>query len=142
MKKLAAIGLGLTAFAALVVSAMAASTVVVTPTNTQGWSTADTRPGGAVNYVVDATAPAGVGALQLTTDATTTAKAQYMHAASTPLSAVTELSYYTKQNSAPFYGADASYQLPVCLGGISGTTCNGFTTFVYEPYENGTVTNG
>jgi len=35
------------------------STVVVTPTNTQGWSTVDTRPGGAVNFVVDPTAPRG-----------------------------------------------------------------------------------
>jgi len=142
MKKLAAIGLGLTAFAALVVSAMAASTVVVTPTNTQGWSTADTRPGGAVNFVVDSTAPAGVGALQLTTDLTTTAKAQHMHAANTPLSGVTDLSYYTKQNSPSPIVADPSYQLVVCLTGAPTTTpppgtCPGFTTFVFEPYQGG-----
>jgi hypothetical protein len=142
MKKLLALGLGLAAAATLVVTAMAASTIVVTPTNTQGWSTDDTRIGGAVNFVVDATAPSGVGALQLTTDATTAAKAQYMHAASVPLANVTELRYYTKQNSASFAGGDASYQLPVCLGGVSGTTCTGFTTFVYEPYENGTVVPG
>ncbi len=115
-----------------------AATTVVTPTNTQGWSTSDTRPGGAVNFVADATAPAGVGALQLTTDLTTTAKAQYMHAASGSINDVTELSYYTKQNSATFAGGDASYQLPVFLQG--GTS--GFTTFVYEPYENGTVIPG
>src|SRR6478735_4524055 len=115
MKKLAAIGLGLTAFAALVVSAMAASTVVVTPTNTQGWSTADTRPGGAVNFVVDSTAPSGAGALQLTTDGTTTSKAQYLHDTSTPLANVTELSYSAKQNSASFVGGDPSYQLLVNL---------------------------
>src|SRR4051794_14852632 len=88
MKKLAAIAMGVTAFAALVVSAMAASTVVVTPTNTQGWTTDDTRPGGVVNFVVDATATSGAGALQLTTDATTTSKAQYMHAANVPLASV------------------------------------------------------
>ena len=116
----------------------AGTTVVVTPTNTQGWSTDDTRPGGAVNFVADATSPAGVGALQLTTDATTTSKAQYMHAANTPLSSVTELSYYTKQVSAAFAGGDPSYQLPVFLDG--GTT--GFTTFVFEPYENGIVVPG
>lgn len=119
--------------------ASAASTVVVTPTNTQGWSTADTRPGGAVNFVVDATAPSGKGALQLTTDATTTAKAQYLHDTNTPLANVTDLSYYTKQNSASFVAGDPSYQLPVCLGGVTGSTCTGFTTFVFEPYENGTV---
>src|SRR5690349_1073622 len=81
----------------LTVAAAAANTVVVTPTNQQGWTTADTRPGGTVNFVVDSTAPSGAGALQLTTDATLTAKAQYMHAANTPLSSITELSYYTKQ---------------------------------------------
>lgn len=125
--------------------AFAASTIVVTPTNTQGWTSAaplaDTRPGGAVNFVVDATAPAGNGALQLTTT-TATAKAQYMHAASTPLSSVTELSYQTKQNSASFVGGDPSFQLVVCLDGVTGTTCNGFTTLVYEPYWNGAVVPG
>lgn len=116
--------------------ASAASTVVVTPANPQGWSTADTRPGGAVNFVVDHTAPSGIGALQLTTDATTTSKAQYLKAANTPLSAVTELGYDTKQNSASFAQGDPSYQFIVCLGGGSGSSCVGFTTFVFEPYEN------
>jgi len=117
--------------------ALAASTIVVTPTNQQGWSTADTRPGGAVNFIVDSTAPAGIGALQLTTDATTAAKAQYLHDANTPLSSVTDLSYYSKQVSASFADGDPSYQLLVNLNGTSG-----FTTFVYEPYENGIVTPG
>ncbi len=113
-----------------------AQNIVVTPTNTQGWSIADTRPGGAVDFVVDSTAPAGNGALQLTTSATTTAKAQYLHGTNTPLGTISELSYYTKQVSAPFAGADPSYQLVACLGGVTGTTCNGFTTFVFEPYQN------
>src|SRR3954452_1219090 len=72
----------------LVTVSAASSTIVVTPTNTQGWSTADTRPGGNVNFVLDSTAPAGIGALQLTTDNTTAAKAQYLHDANTPLAAV------------------------------------------------------
>jgi hypothetical protein len=118
------------------------STIVVTPTNQQGWTTADTRPGGDVNFVVDATAPAGNGALQLTTDATTAAKAQYMHEANLPIGSVTDLSYYTRQVSGPAF-ADASYQLPVCLGGFTSpqtpanpSGCTGFTTFVFEPYQN------
>jgi len=115
----------------------AAATIVVTPANQQGWSTADTRPGGSVDFVADASAPAGIGALQLTTDATTAAKAQYLHDANVPLSSVTELSYWTKQNSASFAGGDASYQLLVNLNGTSG-----FTTFVFEPYENGVVVPG
>ena len=119
----------------------AGSTIVVTPTNQQGWSTADTRPGGAVNFVADSTAPGGTGALQLTTDATTSAKAQYMHAANTPIGDVTELSYYTRQISGPPF-ADPSFQLPVCLSGLTTPTpsnptgCLGFTTFVFEPYQN------
>lgn len=111
--------------------------LVVTPVNTRGWSTADTRPGGVVAFAQDATAPRGSGALQLTTSATTAAKAQYLHETTTPLADVTNLSYYTKQNSASFVGGDASYQLIVLLCGTTG-----FTTFVFEPYENGVVTPG
>ncbi len=115
----------------LTVAASASTAIVVTPANQQGWSTADTRPGGAVNFITDPTSPAPAGALQLTTDLTTTAKAQYLHAANTPLSSVTDLSYYTKQNSALFPGGDPSYQLPAFLNGT-----NGFTTLVFEPYQN------
>jgi hypothetical protein len=122
---------------ALPLTALAASPTVVTPTNTQGWSTADTRPGGAVEFVSDATAPAGSGALELTSDATTTAKAQYLHETTTPLSQVNELSYYTKQVSALFPGGAPSYQLAVNLTGSGG-----FTTLVYEPYQNGVVVPG
>lgn len=131
-------------------AAYAASTVVVTPTATQGWTStapgADTRPGGAVNFITDTTSPAPNGALQLTTSATTTAKAQYMHAASVPLSSVTQLSYYTKQVSPLGTVADPSYQLPVCLTGAGTTSCNpgltgtpgssSFSTLVFEPYQN------
>jgi hypothetical protein len=129
-----------------------AQQIIVTPDNAAatGWFSDDTRPGGAINFVVDPTAPGNphVGALQLTTDATTTAKAQFMHLTNTPLSAVNELSYSTKQNSASFVGGDASYQLQVCLGGLVAPTpenpsgCIGFTTLVFEPYQNGVVTPG
>jgi hypothetical protein len=131
---------GLLAGVALPLAAKAAepSTVVVTPTNTQGWTTADTRPGGAVNYVSDPTSPYPSGALQLTTDATTVAKAQYLHSASGSLSDVTELSYSTKQVSGP-PTADPSYQLAVDL---NGAAAGGFTNLVYEPYWNGTVIPG
>jgi hypothetical protein len=122
----------LVATLAFSLTAAAATTVVVTPANQQGWSTADTRPGGNVNFVADPTAPGGEGALQLTTDATTAAKAQYLHAANTPLSQVTDLSYYTKQNSASFVEGAPSYQVIAYLNG--GTA--GFTTLVFEPYQN------
>ena len=139
------LALAVMAFAA---STFAASAIVVTPANTQGWSTADTRPGGAVNYVLDGSAPAGIGALQLTTNNTTTAKAQYLHSTNTPIANVNELSYYAKQNSASFAQGDASYQFLVCLSGtflVNGDCAAGFTTFVFEPYQAGypaTVNNG
>jgi hypothetical protein len=116
--------------------AFAASTVVVYPGNTQGWTTGDTRTGGTVDFVNDATSPYPTGALQLTTDATNAAKAQYVHtAANVPLSSVTDLSYYTKQVSGPAV-ADPSYQIAVYLNG----TAESYTNLVYEPYWNGTVT--
>ena len=127
-----------TAAAATSLAQVATETLVVTPTNLRGWTTADTRPGGTVALIPDSSAPGGTGALQLTTDATTTAKAQFMHAASTPLADVTALSYYTKQNaSTAFTGGDASYQLAVQLCGTGS-----FTTFVFEPYQNGVVVTG
>ena len=115
----------------------AATTVVVTPSNEQGWTRAATTAGGSVDFVSDSTAPAGAGALRLATDVTTTAKAQYMHAANTPIAEVTDLSYHSKQVSASFAGGAPSYQLPVMLNGTAG-----FTTFVFEPYQNGTVVPG
>lgn len=115
-----------------------AATTIVTPNNTQGWSTADTRPGGAVNFVSDSTSPLPTGALQLKTDNTSSAKAQYMHAANISISSVNKLEYNTKQISGPSV-ADPSYQLVVDLNGSSPS---GLTTFVYEPYWNGTVTQG
>lgn len=135
---------GLTVAVAMPLAASASpSQVIVTPSNTQGWSTADTRTGGAVNFVTDSTAPGSPhnGALQLTTDATTTAKAQYLHDANTPLADVNDLSYSTKQNSPAGPIADPSYQVVTFLNG--GTS--GFSTLVYEPYQNttqGVVTNG
>jgi hypothetical protein len=138
------------AFATFVVVGLVASplaqeaneTLVVTPVNTRGWTTADTRPGGEVSFVEDATAPAGSGALRLTTNATTAAKAQYLHETSTPLAEVTDLSYYTKQNSALFAGGDPSYQLLVNLCPGNPPTQPQFTTFVFEPYQNGVVIPG
>src|SRR5579884_477933 len=117
----------------------AGSTVVVTPAHQQGWTPADVRSTGMANFITDPSSPLPPGALQLTTGAgDTAAKYQYLHAANVPLSSVSELSYYTKQNSASFPGGDPSYQLVVDLLGPG----SGFTTLVYEPYENGVVTPG
>jgi hypothetical protein len=130
--------------AALAVAATAlAATVVVTPSNTQGWSTGSTTADASVTYTTTGSAPGGgIGALRLTTSAANSSRAQYLHDASVALGAVGDLSYWTKQNSASFAEGAPSYQIVACLGGVSGTTCNGFTTLVYEPYWNGAVVNG
>ena len=111
--------------------------ITVTASNQQGWASvapiADTRHGGVVNFVKDLTSPAPFGALELAIDGNTGGKAQYMHRANVPLREVTQLGYYTKYVSGPTIAA-ASYQLPVMLCGTSG-----FTTMVFEPYQNGTV---
>lgn len=139
MKKYVAAIAGLVLGTVALASQVSADTVVVvTPTDTQGFSTADTRPGGFVTFVNDPTSPLPTGALQLTTDMTNEAKAQYMHAANTPLGQITELSYQTKQVSGPASAAP-SYQLAIDLNGAGE---GGFTTLVYEPYWNGSVTPG
>jgi hypothetical protein len=114
--------------------------IVVTPANMQGWTCvppgADTRPGGNAAFIVDPTAPAGRGALQLTTDLTATAKVQCAHPTSTPLASVTRLSYWTKQNPPSPPLADPAYQMAACLNGATTTACNGFSTLVFETYQN------
>jgi|SRR5215203_5637113 len=116
-------------------------TLVVTPTNPRGWSEADTRTGGDVNFIIDATSPAPNGALQLMTDTANAAKAQYMHSTETPIADILELSYYTKQISGAVH-ANPSYQLVLCLDGLTSPVtptnplgCTGFTTMVFEPYQ-------
>ena len=136
MKRIAGLFAGLAALVLVVAGTDAATTVDVTPAHPQGWMPADVRPGGDIDFVNDPTSPFPTGALQLTTDATNTAKAQYLRAENVPLASVTELGYSTKQVSASFAGGDASYQLVVDLNG-AGT--GGFTTFVFEPYQNGVV---
>ncbi|MGH2448732.1 MAG: hypothetical protein ACRDFS_09065 [Chloroflexota bacterium] len=122
----------------------APSTVVVTPANTQGWAAAESDPTSSYQYVTDPTSPYPSGALQLaTSDAT--GHIQYLKATNTNLSDVTELSYYTKYLSGGSLAAP-SYQLATCVNGFAtdgacsaSGSGSGFTTFVFEPYENGTV---
>ena len=133
----AMLAVGLLAFAGV---AAAATTVVVTE-NSTSWGTNDTRPGGAVGFTEAYGAPAGLGSgsLELTTDATTAAKADYWTAdvAGTPLVDLSELSYWTYQAGTPQPPhAAVSYQLAVDGNGAAD---GGFTTIVFEPYQNGVV---
>lgn len=125
-----------TQFFALMQFSDAASNIVVNPGNPQGWTNGDVRPGGEVNYVDDSSSPYPDGALQLKTNATNEAKAQYVRAQTGNLDDISEISYWTKQNSASFTGGSASFQLIVDLDGGDLTT--GYATLVFEPYwQNG-----
>ncbi len=128
--------LSLVAILVITTSVAAASTVTVTQNSTT-WTQDDTRAGGSVEWSGAYGAPSGLGssALVLTTDNTNAAKAGlYTHTmAGTPLSSVTDLSYWTYKASGS-NEADPSYQLQIDPG--CGT--QHFVTLVYEPYWNGT----
>ncbi len=113
------------------------ATIAVTATNAQGWYSGDTTDGGAVSYFSDPTSPFPSGVLALTTNDTPGAKAQYLKDVNTPLSQVSDLSYYTKHVSGPA-GAAVSYQLNIELHGIADWT----TSFVFDPAANGQVVPG
>lgn len=109
------------------ISAAAQAPVVVTPENEQGFSET-ILAGGTVTFVEDPNAPAGKGALRLTTDADPQSYAAYFKSTNTLLRDVTQLSYFTKRNSGPEV-ADASFALAVELTRTSGTSF-----LIYEPY--------
>jgi hypothetical protein len=156
------IGAAVALLALPVLASASPSTVVVRPSDTQGWVSnsgpAETRANGHFAFIADATSPLPSGALQLTTgDATGSPlqdKVQYMHPSNLPLASVAKLAYSTKQNSASFAAGDPSYQLPVCFYGVTTAgacvasttaTAQSFGTFVYEPYVdqgNAAVVNG
>ncbi len=69
------------AFSFFAMPALAATKVVISPTSPMGWGEPDTRAGGEVNFIADATSPSGAAALQLTTDATTNSQGS-VHACS------------------------------------------------------------
>jgi hypothetical protein len=138
MKILITMFLGVLAF----VSAAAAQ-IVVTPLNAAslGFSTADTRPGGSVNFVLDGSlSGGGLGSLNLSTDNSTSAKAQFLKADNLSLSSLTNVSYYSKKNSGPVF-ANVGFNIATCLGGFTTPTetnptgCVAFTTLVFEPYQ-------
>lgn len=122
---------------ALVVTPVTAesSTVYVIPKNLD-WAERVTL-GGDVNFVADSTSPFPAVALQLTTDATSEAKAGYVSNGSfSNLSTISELAYSTKRVAGT--GTDtATYQLEVYLNGLNDP--KGPTILTYQPTQ---VTTG
>jgi hypothetical protein len=109
------------------------------PETDTAFYTEDTNATGTVGLSTDFGAPAGFGssALKLTT-ADDTGKAQALTGHdlfNESLSAVSHVSYYTySDSSSEFNQANASLQLQVDTNGLD--TAGGFTTLVYEPYNN------
>jgi hypothetical protein len=113
------------------------------------WYREDTRVGGAVQVYQSGDPGAlpapggdlGDGALALTTDHRTSAKAQLMtlhHVYGTPLADVDGLDYWTLQSSDSQPGVTnpvvlPSLQLQIDTNGVD--TAGGFTTLVFEPYQ-------
>jgi hypothetical protein len=134
--------LALVAIAVLALAGTAFAATVVVTQNSSNWQSVDTRPGGTVSFTTEYGAPAGLGsgALKLTTDATTAAKADYWteDVEGTALAGVTDLAYWTYQAATPQPPVAApSYQVAVDLNGAAD---GGFTNLVFEPYWN--VTQG
>jgi hypothetical protein len=139
-------GTGLTLFAFSAVHAEEASTVVVRPSDTQGWSVAPLDPGktpGSITYSSDYGAPSGFGSSSLKISTVTgTDKAQYAHAVdggSVSLSEVGAIGYSTFRPE----GSTANpNQLPAInlVIDFNGAAAGGFATLVYEPvYQSGGV---
>lgn len=120
--------------------ASAATTVMVTPSNKQGWK-AYGKDDGSVAYVEDPTVGDGFGAavLQLKTGNTVTSQAGYYHEVGKSYSQLPSLSYMAKTLSANTPVENSAQPNP---GGSAGMTLftdlNGDGTFdtslVYEPY--------
>jgi hypothetical protein len=134
------IAVALSLFVTLNVSNASAdsSTTVVVHSGDANWSTADTRSGGSVAFVAGPTgAPLGTGSLQLNTtegsDANQ-AKAQLFNTSyvGTHISDLTTLSYseyHSSSSTAAYPAQHASINIEITDPDL------GFTTLVYEPYE-------
>jgi hypothetical protein len=124
------------------ISHAAPSSVVVTPTNMQGWTFVDDQNNSTATatgkmVVGPATPPLGVGSAQLTTANTSDGQALLTSAyAGTSLSQLTNLQYSSYQ-SGPTLAIALSFDIRYHPGdtGYQGR-------LVFEPYQNGAVTVG
>ncbi|MBX3294076.1 MAG: right-handed parallel beta-helix repeat-containing protein, partial [Acidobacteria bacterium] len=119
---------GLLAVMLVVLSAVAFGQIQIAPSSQQDWQEFTTT-GGTVGFALDPTAPAGNGALSLTTINDNNSRAQYYRDVNVPLSGITQLSYWSKTNLG-IPEAAPSYAIGIWLDGTPAT----FTNLVFEPY--------
>ena len=121
--------------------ALASSTTVIVTGDDVGtsWFTADTRTGGAVNFVVGpSTPPLGVGSLEMTTtdaNGAGQAKAQLFtyDYIGTPLDTIDAISYATYRRSSSTNSLAQTISLNI---EVDYTGAGSFTTLVFEPVYN------
>lgn len=114
-------------------SAFAASTLIVTPGNQQGWTSA-TNDSATILYVANAGAPLGSGALQLVTANSNNSRASLSHSFSSSLDNISALSFKTKQvAAADTVNGNATMRVAIDTNG-DGVADD---QLMYEPYYNG-----
>lgn len=109
------------------------NTIVVRPSDLNGWVTAGTG-GGTVSFVVNSIdSVLGAGNLKLISDSDNNARANVSKSTNVPLKDLKGLSYKTKQNTANVTAGDASYRISFDADGDISTT-NDTATLIHEPY--------
>lgn len=113
----------------------APTSIVVSPSNLNGWNVdIYTQPGGSDSFVPAADAPIGVGALQLTTNSDPEAFTRRGVSVNVPLADVAQLSYMTKQlAAADIANGNATLRVSIDYTG-DGVKDD---SLMYEPYYNG-----
>lgn len=110
------------------------STLVVTPSAPQGWSTYGLTASGTVDFIAASDSPSAPGALELTTSNDVNSVTHFKKEASSTLSDVTSISFATKQIAAvDATNGNATLRLSIDLDG-NGTEDD---QLMYEPYYNG-----
>lgn len=110
------------------------STLVVTPSAPQGWSTYGLTASGTVDFIAASDSPSAPGALELTTSNDVNSVTHFKKEASSTLSDVTSISFATKQiAAADATNGNATLRLSIDLNG-DGVEDD---QLMYEPYYNG-----
>jgi hypothetical protein len=128
----------LVALAAVPAAATAATTTQTVKPDSTSWVSADTRPGGAFDFVFGPGAPPlGHGSLHLaTTDGSAKVSLANADLAGAPLAQIDALSYWTYRSSASTGSPVQAPSLQIAVTGSTAANASGFTTLVFEPVYN------
>ncbi len=111
--------------------------VSVSENNLQGWGTFSDA-GGSISFVQESESPLGNGALRIVLEDNNDSRAAMTKDVDILLKDLNTLEYATKQISGPTETANVSFILGVDIDGDDTQD----TTFIFEPYYNGTIESG